>query len=133
MVRVIGFDHIVLRCVDVETTLWWYVERLGLRPERLEEWRAGAAPFPSIRVDATTVIDLLPVGGAELLCGFPANERLDHLCLVVDAASLRYVIEDPTFELVDGPGPRIGAQGVATSVYVKDPDGLVVELRCYDT
>jgi hypothetical protein len=28
-------------------------------------------------------------------------------------------------------GQRFGAQGVASSIYVKDPDGLTVELRAY--
>jgi catechol 2,3-dioxygenase-like lactoylglutathione lyase family enzyme len=131
MIRVIGFDHLVLRCVDVETTLWWYVERLGLEPVRLEEWRAGHAPFPSVRVDRTTIIDLVPSSAGHLLGGFPADGRLDHLCLVVDEASLHHVVGDASFEVVAGPGQRFGARGVATSVYVKDPDGLVVELRCY--
>jgi len=33
--------------------------------------------------------------------------------------------------VVDGPDTRWGAQGDATSLYVKDPDGNVVELRYY--
>jgi hypothetical protein len=32
---------------------------------------------------------------------------------------------------VVGPGSRWGAQGQGTSIYVVDPDGLVVELRHY--
>ena len=127
VLRVYGFDHLVLRCADVETTLAWYVDRLGLAPVRLEEWRAGAAPFPSARVDAGTIIDFIaaPPGGP------PDDGRLDHMCLVVDENSVGQVVNDPSFEVVDGPGPRFGARGVATSVYVRDPDGLVVELRCY--
>jgi catechol 2,3-dioxygenase-like lactoylglutathione lyase family enzyme len=133
MVRVLGLDHIVLRCVDVETTLWWYVERLGLEPVRIDEWRAGDAPFPSVRVDRTTIIDFFPAGGKELLAGFPGNDRLDHVCLVVDEVSIQHVIVDPRFDVVSGPAPRFGAQGIATSVYLEDPDGLVVELRAYPT
>lgn len=131
MVRVIGFDHVVLRCIDVETTLWWYAERLGLEPLRLNEWRAGEAPFPSLRVDRTTIIDLVPLAGRELLSGFPANDRLDHLCLVVDEASIDHIVTSVGFDVIAGPAPRFGAQGMATAVYVKDPDGLVVELRSY--
>ena len=41
------------------------------------------------------------------------------------------VVGDGRFEVVDGPGSRWGAQGDATSVYVTDPDGNVVELRRY--
>ena len=60
MLDVQGFDHLVLRCIDVETTLAWYVDRLGMPPVRVDEWRAGVAPFPSVRVDEGTIIDLVP-------------------------------------------------------------------------
>jgi catechol 2,3-dioxygenase-like lactoylglutathione lyase family enzyme len=130
VLTVTGFDHVVLRCADVETTLAWYQTRLGLAPVRVDEWRAGAAPFPSLRVDAGTIIDLIPApeGPAPM-----AGGHLDHLCLVVDAASVRAVVDDPGFHVVDGPAPRFGARGMATSVYVADPDGLTVELRAYPT
>ena len=51
--------------------------------------------------------------------------------LVVDADDVASVVSDPRFEVVDGPGPRWGARGVGTSVYVSDPDGNTVELRSY--
>ena len=35
-------------------------------------------------------------------------------------------------ELVDGPLPRPGAQGLGTSVYFRDPDGSLLELIVYD-
>jgi catechol 2,3-dioxygenase-like lactoylglutathione lyase family enzyme len=126
MLSVLGFDHLVLRCADVETTLAWYRERIGLAPVRVDEWRAGEAPFPSLRVDEGTILDLIPAQDVTDHAG-----HLDHICLVVDEDSLERVVHDGSFEIVDGPGPRFGARGVATSVYVRDPDGLVVELRCY--
>ena len=46
-VQVSGFDHLVLRVRDVETSLAWYVEMLGLAPVRVEEWRGEQVPFPS--------------------------------------------------------------------------------------
>jgi catechol 2,3-dioxygenase-like lactoylglutathione lyase family enzyme len=121
-----GFDHLVLRCRDVETTFAWYVDRLGLAPVRVDEWRAGEVPFPSVRVDEGTIIDLVaaPVDG---------HGHVDHICLVVGPDSVVAVAADPTFDVVDGPAPRYGARGMATSVYVTDPDGLVVELRSYPT
>jgi len=33
--------------------------------------------------------------------------------------------------VVEGPSPRFGARGMGTSLYVRDPDGTVVELRYY--
>lgn len=138
-VQVTAFDHLVLRCADVEATLAWYADRLGLEPIRVDEWRAGTVPFPSLRIDAGTLIDLVPwsppaTGRSDDPPGDrPTDGRLNHICLVVDRAGLEHVLADPSFTILDGPGERFGARGMATSVYVADPDGLVVELRAYPT
>ena len=34
--RITGFDHLVLRCADVEETLAFYVDALGLGPVRVD-------------------------------------------------------------------------------------------------
>ncbi len=122
-ISVTGLDHLVLVCGDVERTLAWYCDELGLAGERVEEWRRGEVPFPSVRVDGGTIIDLL--------AGQPTDGRLDHLCLVVDPVDLRALAASGRFEVVDGPGTRWGACGNGTSLYVRDPDGAVVELRHY--
>jgi catechol 2,3-dioxygenase-like lactoylglutathione lyase family enzyme len=124
LVAVVGLDHIVLRCHDIETTLAWYVDVLGLAPVRVDEWRAGTAPFPSVRVDAETIIDL--VSGND-----DSSGALDHLCLVVEPTDLTAVAASGRFTVLDGPGTRYGARGDGTSLYVSDPDGTTVELRHY--
>lgn len=123
---VTGLDHIVLVVADVERSLAWYIGELGLRPERVEEWRAGQVFFPSVRVDAGTVIDIVPgeVG--------PGRGNVDHFCLVVDD-DVEALASSDRFEVVDGPGTRWGARGEAISLYVRDPDGNLVELRRYPT
>jgi catechol 2,3-dioxygenase-like lactoylglutathione lyase family enzyme len=124
--RVTGFDHLVLNCADVDVSLAWYTDRLGLEAERVAEWRSGAAPFPSVRIDDTTLIDLLraPRSGV----------NLDHLCLVLEPTDLHALATSGGFDVVgDGPVSGLfGARGVATSLYVRDPDGNIVELRCYE-
>jgi catechol 2,3-dioxygenase-like lactoylglutathione lyase family enzyme len=122
MPNVTGFDHLVLVVADVERSLAWYVDELGLSPERVEEWRAGTVFFPSVRISATSLIDII--------LGPRSGTNVDHLCLVVDD-DVAEIAASGRFEVVDGPDERWGAQGVATSVYVKDPDGNVVELRRY--
>jgi catechol 2,3-dioxygenase-like lactoylglutathione lyase family enzyme len=123
MVRILGLDHLVLRCRNVETTRAWYQRHLGLAAERLEEWRAGQAPFPSLRVDATTIIDLVH-GDVD------GPGHVDHLCLVLSPEDLAAVRHGGELEIVAA-GERFGAQGMASAIYVRDPDGLVVELRAY--
>ncbi len=46
MLRITGFDHLVLRCRDVDTSLRWYVDVLGLEPVRVEEWQRRRRAVP---------------------------------------------------------------------------------------
>jgi len=126
-VRVIGFDHLVLTVADVRRSLDFYVGRLGLAPERVEEWERGEVFFPSVRIDDRTIIDLL---GPDRDRAAAAKGNVDHLCLVVED-DVDELAAAGGFDVVDGPDERWGAQGVARSLYVRDPDGNVVELRRY--
>ncbi len=119
--RVTGLDHIVLKCRDVEASIEFYCGRLGLEPERVDEWRRGEALFPSVRVTPTTIIDLF--------AGEPDGSNLDHFCLVFEGDTLEALQE----RFPDGRrGDRLfGAQGLASSLYIRDPDGTAVELRTY--
>lgn len=123
-IRPVALDHIVLRCGDVQATLAWYCDEVGLEPERVDEWRRGEVLFPSARIDAGTIIDFLPDRP-----GGPSN--LDHLCIVIEPTDLDALAASGRFEVVDGPAVRSGARGDGTSLYVRDPDGTVVELRHY--
>ncbi|WP_425837881.1 VOC family protein [Streptomyces fractus] len=121
--RVKALDHLVLNVADVDKSLEFYGGRLGLAPERVEEWRAGKVPFPSVRIDDSTVIDLFATPRTE--------SNVDHFCLVVEPLDWQEVVDSGEFEVLEGPVPRWGARGQAQSVYVKDPDGNTVELRWY--
>lgn len=122
--RVHELDHIVLDVADVERSLAWYTGLLGLEGDRVEEWRAGTVPFPSVRIHAGCIIDLFRADRT--------GENMNHLCLVVDRADVDAVAADDRFTVVDGPGPRYGARGTGWSIYVVDPDGNTVELRSYE-
>jgi catechol 2,3-dioxygenase-like lactoylglutathione lyase family enzyme len=124
--RVIGFDHLVLKVGDVERSLGFYCGPLGLEPVRVDEWRAGTAPFPSVRVSGTTIIDLV-----ERPEDTPPGSDIDHFCLVVEPLDWQEQLAAEEFTVLRGPGERFGAQGNAQSIYVRDPDGNTVELRWY--
>ena len=123
--QVRAMDHIVLVVADVERSVAWYRDVLGLEALRLDEWRAGKVFFPSVRIDEGTIIDLVEGERG------PGRGNVDHLCLVVDEVDLAAVAASGTFDVVEGPVRRWGARGDATSLYVRDPDGNVVELRWY--
>ena len=126
MLDVTAMDHIVLRVSDVERSLDWYANMLGLQPVRLDEWRAGECPFPSVRVSAGTIIDLIS--------GEVAHDarNLDHFCLVVTAESMDEVRQSNAFDIVRDPDFALfGARGMADGLYIRDPDGNEIELRAY--
>jgi catechol 2,3-dioxygenase-like lactoylglutathione lyase family enzyme len=119
--RVTGLDHIVLRCADIERSLAFYRDTLGLAGERVDEWRRAEAPFPSVRLTPTTIIDLF--GGG------PDGSNLDHFCLVIEPTDLDQLAQQfPDAQRADH---LFGAQGYASSLYIRDPDGNTIELRSY--
>jgi len=123
MVKAVGLDHVVLNVADVERSLAWYCGELGLESLRVEEWRRGEVFFPSLRLDETTIIDLLQTERT--------GQNVDHVCLVIEPTDLDAIAASGRFDVVSGPDRRWGARGDGRSLYVLDPDGNVVELRHY--
>jgi catechol 2,3-dioxygenase-like lactoylglutathione lyase family enzyme len=121
---VVGFDHLVLRVADPERSVAWYCGLLGLEPDRLEEWRRGEVPFPSVRIDERTVIDLDPRRESD-------GRNVDHFGLEIAELDFDDLVASGRFEVLGEPVRRWGARGEADLVYVTDPDGHVVELRHY--
>ncbi len=122
-VHVTGLDHVVVMVADCERALDFYCGLLGGTPERVDEWRQGEVFFPSVRLDSTTIIDLFPAA--------PEGKNVDHFCLVIEATDLQALADSGDFEVVGGPAELFGAQGMGQALYVRDPDGTVVELRHY--
>lgn len=118
--RVVALDHIVLLTADPERLIAWYRDVLGLRPERLEQWRRGEVPFASLRVSESSIIDVL--------AGDRTGSNVEHLALVVDDADLAALAAEHG---VDGPRSLFGARGQGRGIYLRDPDGNGVELRSY--
>lgn len=124
-------DHIVLRCGDVETTLAWYRDELGLDGVRVDEWRNGEVLFPSVRVNDATILDLIPAEWSDPGGPVGMGGHLDHLCLCFAPFDADALVASGRFRVKEGPDTRYGARGDAVSVYVFDPDDTVVELRYY--
>lgn len=109
VVAVEGLDHFVLDVTDVERSLRFYCGVLGLEPVRLDEWRAGRVPFPSARIDASTIIDLLAKDST--------GENVDHFCLVVSPTD---------FEDLEA---RAARRGRGPGVPLRSPRARYVALR----
>jgi catechol 2,3-dioxygenase-like lactoylglutathione lyase family enzyme len=129
-IEIRGLDHVVLRVVDLERSLRFYCEALGC----VEERRVEKLELVQLRAGAQ-LIDLVPVDSPlGRMGGEPPGEtarNLDHFAVQLadfDAAAIRAHLEAHGVE----PGEvaeRYGAQGMGPSMYVRDPDGNVVELK----
>ena len=134
--KVTALDHIVLNVGDVERSLEFYTAVLGLQGERVEDFRQGRVGFPSVRINAESIIDLFP--DSERAGVQPPGDQksgnLNHFCLVVgnkDFAGIVDYLKGKRVVVTRGPVSRWGARGRATSVYFLDPDGNEVEIRSY--
>lgn len=131
--KITALDHIVLNVADIDRSLEFYIAVLGLKGERLDEFKSGKVGFPSVRINESTIIDLFPAKG-NAPSGEKNNGNLNHFCLVVDRSDFAAALEElkrHQIALRQGPVSRWGARGRATSVYFLDPDGNEIEIRAY--
>ena len=122
-VKISGIDHLVINVADTERAMCWYRDRLGFEPERYEEWKSGDAPFLSMRVNESTVIDLLETRRS--------GENVDHISFLVDGSFAETLSHDDV-EVVREFESVYGALGWGPAVYIRDLDGNVIELKRYN-
>jgi catechol 2,3-dioxygenase-like lactoylglutathione lyase family enzyme len=134
-ITVTELDHIVLNVSDIDRSLAFYTQVLGLEPERLDEFKAGTVSFPSVRINQNTIIDLFPLRQSDSdSVGSRRKPNLNHFCMVVSQADFSGIVEylkENAVTIQQGPVARWGARGRATSVYFRDPDDNEIEIRCY--
>ena len=121
--KVAELDHVVLRCRVLERTLDFYTRVLGLSEER----RIAQIGLIQLRA-GRSMIDLVPATHPRAEDG--AN--VDHICLGVETGDLAAVgaeLRNSGVEVLGEPAQRYGARGVGLSIYVRDPEGNVVELK----
>ena len=129
-IKVTELDHIVLNVSDIDRSLDFYANVLGLKIERLDEFRAGKIGFPSARINEHTIIDLFPSKES----GDRGPGNLNHFCVVVEKEDFSGIVDylkARDVVVLKGPISRWGARGRATSVYFHDPDKNEIEIRSY--
>lgn len=125
-----GIDHVVLRVVDPPHMLAFYREVLGCTDEREQEaiglyqLRAGASLIDLVTVDGKLGARGGAAPGAE-------GHNVDHVAIATapfDAAALHAHLAAHGIEIIEE-GLRYGAEGEGPSVYFRDPEGNVIELK----
>lgn len=119
-------DHFVLTVRDVEATVSFYQRVLGMAPVTFGAGRKALA-FGRSKINLHPAEAPLaphanhPVPGSADLC-FVTSESpesvIDHL-------------RKCDIKVEEGPVSRTGALGPVTSVYLRDPDGNLIEVSSY--
>jgi catechol 2,3-dioxygenase-like lactoylglutathione lyase family enzyme len=116
--KIIAADHTNWRVRDVERSLGFYRDVLGLEPFGLEEYERGEHPLVSLRVTPEFILHLRPDPTFETI----PTGGYDHLAEYLEEAGVEI---ESTSENV------IGARGSGQALYVRDPDGYLIELKLY--
>lgn len=123
MIDIDRLDHLVLTVADIEATCAFYASALGFAVETFDENRK-ALRFGRQRINLHArgrefePKARVPTPGSGDLCFLTASamsEVVDHLHRLGVAVEC-------------GPVPRTGAAGALLSVYVRDPDGNLIEI-----
>ncbi|MEM0944625.1 MAG: VOC family protein [Pseudomonadota bacterium] len=118
-----SLDHLVLTVRSLEATRAFYCDTLGMDWISFGEGR-HALGFGVQKIN-------LHVAGAEFepKAAHPTPGSAD-LCFLVarPLAEIEAALAAAEIPLLEGPVPRTGATGPIQSLYVRDPDGNLIEL-----
>jgi catechol 2,3-dioxygenase-like lactoylglutathione lyase family enzyme len=124
--RVKQLDHLVLTVADIDQTVVFYRDVLGMEAVTFGEGR-HALRFGDSKIN-------LHLAGHEFepKADRPTPGSAD-LCLLTDVDVTTVVAELQRHGVVidEGPVERTGARGTLISVYVRDPDANLIELSQY--
>jgi glyoxylase I family protein len=121
--KIAELDHVVLRCRDQQRAYDFYTRTLGL----VEERRIDAIGLIQLRA-GNSMIDLVPAKQPRI----EDARNVDHFCLAVEAGSMAEIAEymrERSVEVIGEPVERYGARGMGLSIYIRDPEGNIVELK----
>jgi len=121
-------DHVVFTVRDITATCDFYTRALGVAVITFGDGRRA------LQVGRCK-INLHQVGHEFEPKAAQPRPGTQDICLV-STSPLPDVISHLRgvgVEIIEGPGPRTGALGPMESVYLRDPDGNLIEVACYAT
>ncbi|TWF93833.1 VOC family protein [Saccharopolyspora dendranthemae] len=127
MISIDRVDHLVLTVADVDTAVEFYRDVLGMEPVEFPgDRRAVRFGEQTIKLHAASELveptATHPVPGSANLC-FITSQAL---------ADVQEHLRNNEVRIEEGPVGRTGSQGPITSLYLRDPDGNLIEIARYD-
>ena len=125
--KITALDHLVLTVADLQKTLDFYVGVLGISEITFGENRK-ALQFGSQKINLHELGKEIQPNALNAVCGS------GDLCLLTDSPldEVMRHLQTHRIEIIDGIVPRTGAVGVIHSIYVRDPDGNLIEISSYN-
>ncbi|MGH3125501.1 MAG: VOC family protein [Streptosporangiaceae bacterium] len=125
-VAVTGLDHLVLTVTDLDQASGFYQRVLGMRPVTFGAGRR-ALEFGTSKINLHHAGHEIRPHAARPLPGSA------DFCLVTTTPPAQVLahLGDQQVPVEDGPVPRTGARGAITSIYIRDPDGNLIEIASY--
>ncbi len=120
-------DHLVLTVANIEATCAWYSRVLGMQAVTFGDGRMALA-FGQQKINLHQHGHEFepkaahPLPGSADLC-FITRTPLDQVIAHLQVNSV---------PIIEGPVQRTGAIGSITSIYVRDPDGNLIEVAHYE-
>jgi glyoxylase I family protein len=124
MFKPLGLDHVVFRVQDQAASQRFYIDVLGCTLDHVNE----RISLVHLRF-GEHYIDLLPAT-AEAPAATPGG--VDHVCLSIhcdDLAAVGAALRARGVAVQGDVAERRGAYGTGPSLYIRDPDGHVIELK----
>jgi catechol 2,3-dioxygenase-like lactoylglutathione lyase family enzyme len=124
----IELDHLIVPVNDAGPSVDFFVRILGCHDE------GERPPFSVVRVTPELTLQLAPWGtdGGWHLAFAMSRGEFDNAFGRVRAAGIDYGDSFHEVGNMRGPGQEAGSRGMADSVYFFDPNGHLIEIRCYE-
>ena len=122
-----SLDHLVLTVSDMDATILFYTTCLGMRAE---SFRPADGTVRNALVFGAQKINLHQAGAEfEPKARVPQSGSGD-LCFLTDRPVSDWIehLQGRGVTVEEGPVQRTGAQGPIRSIYLRDPDGNLIEL-----
>ncbi len=130
---VVDLDHIAIRVSDIESSLEFYRDILGMEVRDKKRYDDGVVPYIAVK------------SGGRHIHLVPTNEEInvgcEHICILIrssdmdtkkEAEKLIDYLEKEDVEVEESePKKRYGAYGRDWALYIRDPDDRRVELKLH--